>query len=39
MKDLKSQWKEWDEATIDGYRLQFRVIDLNDDGFIDFNEL
>lgn len=30
---------KWDEQTIDTYRLQFRVIDLNEDGLIDFKEL
>ena len=38
-KELKKHWPKWDEATIDSYRLQFRVIDLNEDGLIDFNEL
>ena len=38
---LKKHWPKWDKATIaiDSYRLQFCVIDLNEDGLIDFNEL
>jgi len=37
-KELQKRWK-WDEVTINSYRLQFRVIDLNEDGLIDFQEL
>lgn len=37
--EIKKKWHEWDEATIDSYRLQFRVIDINEDGLIDFHEL
>ncbi len=37
--ELRNTWKKWDAETIDGYRLQFRVIDLNEDGLIDFGEL
>ena len=39
MVEIKKKWHEWDEATIDSYRLQFRVIDINEDGLIDFHEL
>lgn len=38
-EELKKKWAKWDEATFDSHRLQFRVIDLNEDGLIDFNEL
>ena len=37
--EIKKKWRKWDEATIDSYRLQFRVIDINEDGLIDFHEL
>ena len=37
--EIKKKWQKWDEGTIDSYRLQFRVIDLNEDGLIDFHEL
>ena len=37
--EIKKKWQKWDEGTIDSYRLQFRVIDINEDGLIDFNEL
>lgn len=37
--DIKKKWQKWDEATIDSYRIQFRVIDINEDGLIDFHEL
>ena len=37
--EIKKKWRHWDEATIDSYRLQFRVIDINEDGLIDFHEL
>ena len=37
--EIKKKWQKWDEGTIDAYRLQFRVIDLNEDGLIDFHEL
>ena len=29
----------WKDATIESYRLQFRIIDLNGDGLIDFTEM
>lgn len=29
----------WEDATIETYRLQFRIIDLNGDGLIDFKEM
>ena len=29
----------WKDATIESYRLQFRIIDLNGDGLIDFKEM
>lgn len=38
-RELGKKWREWDEATINSYRLQFRAIDLNEDGLIDFKEL
>lgn len=37
--ELVKKWENWDEATIDGFRIQFQIIDLNEDGLIDFNEL
>ena len=37
--EIKKKWQKWDEVTIDSYRLQFRVIDINEDGLIDFHEL
>ena len=37
--ELALKWKNWDEETIDGFRVQFQVIDLNQDGLIDFKEL
>ncbi|XP_064392373.1 uncharacterized protein LOC135340017 [Halichondria panicea] len=38
-KELNKRWPKWDEATLDNYKLQFRIIDLNEDGLIDFKEL
>lgn len=29
----------WKDATIESYRLQFRIIDLNRDGLIDYKEM
>lgn len=29
----------WKDATIESYRLQFRIIDLNGDGLIDYKEM
>ena len=29
----------WKDATIESFRLQFRIIDLNGDGLIDFKEM
>lgn len=29
----------WRDATIESYRLQFRIIDLNGDGLIDYKEM
>ena len=37
--EIKKKWQKWDEVTIDSYRLQFRIIDINEDGLIDFHEL
>ena len=37
--ELAKKWENWDEAAIDGFRIQFQIIDLNEDGLIDFNEL
>lgn len=38
-KELRKKWPKMDEDAIDSYRLQFRIIDLNEDGLIDFKEL
>lgn len=38
-RELGKKCRKWDEATINSYRLQFRAIDLNEDGLIDFKEL
>ena len=39
LNDIKQRWKIWNDQTIDSYRLQFRAIDINNDGLIDFKEL
>ena len=33
------KWPQWNEANITSYRLQFRAIDIDEDGLIDFDEL
>ncbi len=37
--ELRKTWEKWDAETIDSYRLRFRIIDLNEDGLINFGEL
>lgn len=37
--ELAERWENWDEEAIDSFRVQFQVIDLNQDGLIDFHEL
>ena len=37
--DITKKWEKWDEATIDRFRVQFQLLDINEDGLIDFMEL
>ena len=39
MRELCEKWKQWDQVTIENYRLQFSMIDTDNDGLIDFMEL
>ena len=37
--EISKKWEKWDETTIDKFRVQFQLIDMNEDGLIDFFEL
>lgn len=37
--EISKKWERWDEADIDRFRIQFQIIDANEDGMIDFDEL
>ncbi len=37
--DISKKWSKWDEPAIDRFRVEFQMIDINEDGLIDFTEL